>query len=45
MEFGPSGRPQDIPDPYYTGNFDLVYKMISEACQGLLAHIREHEQF
>jgi protein-tyrosine phosphatase len=44
MDFVPSGEGRDIPDPYYTRNFDEVYAMISAGCQGLLAHIREHEQ-
>ncbi len=30
----------DVPDPYYTGNFDDVYRLIEAGCTGLLAHIR-----
>ncbi|MDK8180363.1 low molecular weight protein-tyrosine-phosphatase [Paenibacillus sp. UMB4589-SE434] len=33
----------DVPDPYYTGNFDEVYRLVSEGCKQLLAKIvREH---
>jgi protein-tyrosine phosphatase len=44
MDFVSSGEGRDIPDPYYTRNFDEVYAMISAGCRGLLEHIREHEQ-
>jgi protein-tyrosine phosphatase len=30
----------DVPDPYYTGNFEEVYRLVEVGCQGLLAHIR-----
>lgn len=30
----------DVPDPYYTGNFEEVYRLVQAGCQGLLAHIR-----
>jgi protein-tyrosine phosphatase len=30
----------DVPDPYYTGNFEEVYRLVETACTGLLAHIR-----
>lgn len=30
---------KDIPDPYYTGNFDLVYDLISLGCERLLPRI------
>jgi len=26
----------DVPDPYYTGGFDAVYRMVDSGCQGLL---------
>ena len=34
----------DIPDPYFTGNFDLVYKILSEACEKALDKIRKLHQ-
>jgi protein-tyrosine phosphatase len=33
----------DIPDPYYSGNFDYVYELIEDASRGLLEFIREQE--
>ena len=43
LEFSPPGRPQDVPDPYYTGQFDYVYELISEDCSRLLDDIRKTE--
>jgi protein-tyrosine phosphatase len=28
-----------VPDPYYTGDFELTYKLVTEGCEGLLEHI------
>lgn len=39
-EFAPPGAPRDVPDPYYTGNFDEVYRLVEAGCRGLLAQIR-----
>jgi protein-tyrosine phosphatase len=43
LEYAPHLGVQDVPDPYYTHNFDLVYQLIQAACQGLLEHIRQKE--
>lgn len=34
----------DVPDPYYFGNFDEVYRLVTVGCQGLLEHIRKQEK-
>lgn len=31
----------DVPDPYYTGNFDEVYEMVSKSCVNLLNEIKQ----
>lgn len=31
----------DVPDPYYTGNFDEVYELVSNGCQRLLDVIKK----
>jgi len=31
----------DVPDPYFTGNFDEVYEMVTKGCQGLLEEIKK----
>lgn len=33
----------DVPDPYFTGNFGEVYRLVRDGCQGLLATIRKQE--
>jgi len=41
LEFAPPGTPLDVPDPYYTNTFDVVYSLVTAGCRGLLAHIRK----
>ena len=41
LDFVPESEVTDVPDPYYTGNFDAVYRLIEAGCERLLAHIRE----
>lgn len=43
MEFAGEGYPADIPDPYYDGNFMLVYELVEAGCIGLLNSIRGAE--
>lgn len=31
----------NVPDPYYTGGFDVVYALVEKGSQALLDHIRE----
>lgn len=34
----------NVPDPYFTGNFDYTYELVSEACDALLKKIKiEHK--
>lgn len=34
---------KDVPDPYYTGDFEETYQLITDGCQALLEKIRtEH---
>jgi protein-tyrosine phosphatase len=43
LEFAPGAAPRDVPDPYYTGDFDEVYRLIEASSWALLEHIRERE--
>ena len=43
LDFAAGTQRQDVPDPYYEGNFELVYRLVNDACEGLLAHIRQTE--
>ena len=33
----------DVPDPYFTGGFDHVYRLIESGCRGLLETIRDDQ--
>ncbi len=37
MDF--TDHPEDIDDPWYTGDFEGVYKQIERGCRGLLEHL------
>lgn len=43
LDFAGQDGERDVPDPYYTGNFETVYELVSDGCRGLLATIREQE--
>jgi len=30
----------EVPDPYYTGNFDEVYELVDQGCRALLNGIK-----
>lgn len=34
---------RDVPDPYYSGNFEYVYQLVSDGCHGLLQTIRREQ--
>ncbi|MFD0713493.1 low molecular weight protein-tyrosine-phosphatase [Paenibacillus sp. GCM10027626] len=46
MSLLPERKTADVPDPYYTGNFDEVYEMITAGCKKLVERIKEqlHER-
>ncbi|WP_110113542.1 low molecular weight protein-tyrosine-phosphatase [Bacillus sp. CGMCC 1.16541] len=39
LDFVPEAKVEDVPDPYFTGNFDEVYDLVTEGCRRLLDHI------
>lgn len=39
MDFVKEAKEVNIPDPYFTGNFDEVYSMIEEGCTHLLEYM------
>jgi protein-tyrosine phosphatase len=43
LDFAPQQEVRFVPDPYYAGNFDEVYRLIKMGCRGLLDHIREEQ--
>jgi protein-tyrosine phosphatase len=44
-DFAPELKVRDVPDPYYGGDrgFENVYNIVMAGCQGLLAHIQQHD--
>jgi protein-tyrosine phosphatase len=41
LDFAPDTQAKDVPDPYYTGDFEGVYRLVKSGCEGLLARIRQ----
>jgi len=41
MEFVDKPKEINVPDPYYTGNFDYTYELVKEACDQLLYFIKK----
>ena len=41
LDYAPSLGVTEVPDPYYTGNFEEVYALVSAATEALLSTIRE----
>ena len=40
MDYVESVDDEDVPDPYFTGNFDYVYNLLTEGCDNLLEEIK-----
>ena len=45
LDFASQTNEQNVPDPYYTGNFEYVYQLVEDGCRGLLKMIRKQEGF
>ncbi|WP_026975376.1 low molecular weight protein-tyrosine-phosphatase [Alicyclobacillus contaminans] len=41
LDIVPDSPMQNVPDPYYSGNFDLVYDLVERGCAALLQKIRQ----
>ncbi|WP_124727101.1 low molecular weight protein-tyrosine-phosphatase [Staphylospora marina] len=42
VDFIPGTRYTEVPDPWYTGNFDETYELVSKGCRHLLETIKEN---
>lgn len=40
MELLPHRGVQDVPDPYYDGNFPYVFELVEEGCKALLSKVK-----
>lgn len=43
LDFAKHSNVRDVPDPYYSDNFDYVYRLVDDGCRGLLETIRANE--
>jgi protein-tyrosine phosphatase len=43
MDYVPEFESEDVPDPYFTGNFHEVYNMVKKGCERLLVEIKNRE--
>lgn len=41
MDFVEHPKERNVPDPYFTGDFNYTYELVSIGCQHLLQHIKE----
>ena len=44
LDFATYANVHDVPDPYYSDNFDYVYRLVEDGCYGLLETIRRNEE-
>lgn len=40
LDFADNVSTREVPDPYYNGQFEYVYRLVRRGAEGLLAHIR-----
>ncbi|MDM5317973.1 low molecular weight protein-tyrosine-phosphatase [Fictibacillus sp. b24] len=43
LDFVPENEYEDVPDPYFTGNFQEVYDLVTAGCERLLIEIKNRE--
>jgi len=43
LDFASNTDVHDVPDPYYSDNFDYVYRLVEDGSRGLLEAIRKNE--
>ncbi|MFG6118843.1 MULTISPECIES: low molecular weight protein-tyrosine-phosphatase [Thalassobacillus] len=44
LDFIPEAEVKDVPDPFFTGNFEYVYELVSAGCRELLNKIKKDHQ-
>ncbi|ADG07246.1 low molecular weight protein-tyrosine-phosphatase [Kyrpidia tusciae] len=40
LDWAPEAEVREVPDPFFTGTFDYVYRLVEAGCRGLLEHIQ-----
>ena len=44
LDYLPDAIDKNVPDPYFTGDFESVYQMVDAACANLLESIRREQK-
>ncbi|MBA4536745.1 low molecular weight phosphotyrosine protein phosphatase [Bacillus aquiflavi] len=44
LDFSKNSQLKDVPDPYFTGNFEEVYELLKESCEMLLQYIKKENK-
>ncbi|WP_407270835.1 low molecular weight protein-tyrosine-phosphatase [Radiobacillus sp. PE A8.2] len=44
MEFAATPAETNVPDPYFTDNFDYTYELVKDGCKGLLNYISQNDK-
>ena len=44
LDYLPDAKNKNVPDPYFTGDFDAVYQMVNAACENLLKQVRREQK-
>lgn len=44
LDFADDVAEKEVPDPYYDGRFEDVYRLVRQGAEALLAHIREEKE-
>lgn len=44
LDFVPEQVKKEVPDPYFTGNFDETYELVKAGCEALLEYIKAAHQ-
>jgi len=39
LDFAEESEARNVPDPYYSGGFDYVYRLVEDGCHGALAFV------
>ena len=43
LDYAPDVADKNVPDPYFTGDFESVYELVRGACENLLREIRAEQ--
>lgn len=43
VDFIPDTEYKEVPDPYFTGDFEETYRLVEAGCQGIIKTLRERE--